>query len=659
MQSNRLTKTKKSSTPEKCRILLIEDNVADARLIQIYLKEARFKNELYHSETLYEGREQAEKLNPDIVLLDLSLPDSSGFKTLTNFLENFKDVPVIVMTGLNDDIVGNQAIKAGAQDYIVKGEFDGPLLGRVIRYALQRFAAQSQLEETARNLAIAERRYLESQEMANFGNFEMDLVSYEMQWTDEMHRIMGFQVGSIQPTLSDYKTYVHFEDTEIVDDFFEKAVKDGKRHRLEHRIIVNGHEVKYVQLHCKVYFDDISEKLTLVGGIQDITERKLSERYIEEKNIYTKTSEVKEQVLKDMSFHIRTPLSSIIHLSFLLSKSDLYEAEKELMDGLKSSVDDLSISINNLMNFSMLVSQKVEIDETEIRPEDFIQSLNKLVILKANEKNMSVDFDVDESIPSHLKTDVTKLNQILYNIIDNGIKASSEGQKIDVKFRKGDSTGEKFNLEIEIMDKGAGMTVPKINEILNSDKLLRIDHDNMDKIPLGMAIVNKLLKSLDGTLQIDSKPEKGSIFKITIPVKEVMEFTHFKDDKPNRPLKILLVEDHFLNQISIRKVLTAWSDYVTVDIAENGMIGVEKFREHGYDLVLMDLQMPVMDGFESASRIRETSQVPIIALTANSNKNEEEKCISIGMQDYIPKPFQPDDLYLRIMRSLFKEESST
>ncbi|MGB1216377.1 MAG: response regulator [Saprospiraceae bacterium] len=656
MQSNKFIRARKSSSSgSKCKILLIEDNVADAKLIQIYLKEARFKNEFHHTETFYEGRELAEKIDPDIVLLDLSLPDSSGFKTLTNFLDSFKNIPVIVMTGLNDDIVGNQAIKAGAQDYIVKGEFDGPLLGRVIRYALQRFATQSKLEETARNLAIAERRYVESQEMANFGNFEMDLVNYEMQWTNEMYRIMGFQVGSIQPTLSDYKTYVHFEDRDIVDDFFELAMKNGKRHRLEHRIIVNGHEVKYVQLHCKVYFDNISDKLNLVGGIQDITERKLSERYIEEKNIYTKTSEVKEQVLKDMSFHIRTPLSSIIHLSFLLSKSELYEAEKELMDGLKSSVDDLSISINNLMNFSMLVSQKIEIDESEIRPDDFVQSLNKLVSLKANEKNVNVNFQVDETLPSHLKTDVTKLNQILYNIIDNGIKASSKGQKVDVNLRKGNSTGEKFNLEIEVMDKGEGMNVPKINEILNSDKLLRIDHDNMDKIPLGMAIVNKLLKSLEGSLQIESKPDKGSIFKIIIPVKEVKEFTHFKDDKPNRPLKILLVEDHFLNQISIRKVLTSWSDYVTVDIAENGLVGVEKYREHGYDLVLMDLQMPIMDGFESTSRIRETSQVPIIALTANSNKNEEEKCKNVGMQDYIPKPFQPDDLYLRIMRSLFVE----
>ena len=115
------------------------------------------------------------------------------------------------------------------------------------------------------------------------------------------------------------------------------------------------------------------------------------------------------------------------------------------------------------------------------------------------------------------------------------------------------------------------------------------------------------------------------------------------------PLKILLVEDHFLNQIATKKVLTIWSNLVTVDIAENGLIGVEKYREHGYDLILMDIQMPVMNGIDAARRIRELSDVPIIALTANSTKQEQDKCFETGMNDYLAKPFKPPELHAKIM----------
>ena len=121
---------------------------------------------------------------------------------------------------------------------------------------------------------------------------------------------------------------------------------------------------------------------------------------------------------------------------------------------------------------------------------------------------------------------------------------------------------------------------------------------------------------------------------------------------PDSPVKILLVEDHFLNQMATKKLLTAWSPFVTVDIAENGMIAVEKFKAHGYDVILMDLQMPTMNGFDATVRIREKSKVPILALTASASKNEADRCFEIGMNDYMSKPFKPQELYFKIMTAL-------
>lgn len=266
-------------------ILLVEDNAADAHLTKMYLEDTSHKIDIFHSETFFESMNIINNQVIDIVLLDLSLPDSSGFKTLTRYLEKASHIPVIVMTGINNEIIGNQSVKAGAQDFLVKGQFDGKTLGRVIRYSLQRFASIQKLEEVAANLSISEKRYEEAQKMANFGNWQMDLVSNEMKWTDEIYRVFGLQPGSINPAMSDYLYYVHHDDRDTVNEFFDSVIKDGKQNKLEHRIITNGHTLKYVSLQAKVMYEDLTDKLMLVGVLQDISERKIKEQLIIEKNI--------------------------------------------------------------------------------------------------------------------------------------------------------------------------------------------------------------------------------------------------------------------------------------------------------------------------------------------------------------------------------------
>jgi PAS domain S-box-containing protein len=328
-------------------ILLIEDNPGDAQLVKIHLKDAAFKYELFIADTFYEALEILNKLEIDIVLLDLSLPDSQGFKTLDKFKDSVQNIPFIVLTGVNNEIVGNQAVKAGAQDFLVKGQFNGKLLGRAVRYALQRHKEFQKLEDTKRELTNNERRIVKAQQMAGFGNWEMDLVSNEMVWTDEIYSIFGFRPGSISTGMSDYISYVYYEDREAVEQFFDKAMKDGKINKMEHRIVVDGTSIKWLSINAQV-FDDVTQRMLLVGGIQDITERKMSEQLIMEQNINRQTSLLKEEALQDMSFHIRTPLSSLVNLLYLVETTTVSPQQKELVDGMKTSVDDLSLMINNL-----------------------------------------------------------------------------------------------------------------------------------------------------------------------------------------------------------------------------------------------------------------------------------------------------------------------
>lgn len=630
-------------------ILLIEDNEADAHLTKMYLEDTSHKLDVYHAETFYEGMNIMNEKDVDIVLLDLSLPDSSGFKTLTRYMEKVSHIPVIVMTGINNEIIGNQSVKAGAQDFLVKGQFDGKLLGRVIRYSLQRFASIQKLEEVAMNLSISEKRYEEAQKMAHFGNWQMDLVSNGMRWTDEIFRVLGLQPNSLNPTLSDYFNYVHPEDKQIVNDFFENVIKDGKQSKLEHRIITNGHTLKYVSLQAKVMFEEMTDKLMLVGVLQDISERKIKEQLIIEKNISMKTSKIKEETIGNMSFHIRTPLSSIFNLLYVLENMPMHNQQKDLIAGLRTSVDDLSLMLNNLLNFAVLAFENIKVEEEEFNLKELVNSIKKILQIKADNNKQKINLVMPENMPLNLIGDSRKIIQILHNLIDNAILHSGRNGKVLITARVRERDFKPY-LFLSVEDTGRGMTINQVRDLLEAEKSLEIYQGDKesDSKRLGIAIVSKLSSLMGGKLNIQSKEGEGSIFSVEIPIKVAKKMQQFTDGAPSMPLRILLVEDHFLNQIATKKILTSWSDFVTVDIAENGQIGVDKFKKGEYDLILMDIQMPVMNGIEATQEIRKISAVPIIALTANASRQEAERCISSGCDDYLAKPFKPQDLYAKI-----------
>lgn len=645
------------SSRDKTQILIIEDNPGDAHLVRIYLREAGLKHDLHHAESFFEGQTIADEKPIDLVLLDLSLPDSHGFKTLSNFIKRFAHIPIIVLTGLNDEVVGNQAIKAGAQDYLVKGQFESNLLARVIRYSLQRFKTQQSLEQSTKKLAQSEKRFMEAQEMAHFGNWEMDIVTNEMKWSEEVFRIFGFNPNSLQPTLSDYMGYVYSEDKTLVEDTFSAVTKNGQLQKIEYRIVLGGTKVKYLVNQIKIQYDEEAERILLVGALQDITEHIISRKLTEEKNISDKAFKIKEQILEDMSFHIRTPLSSVLNLSFLIENTSLSRQQSEYVDNLKDAINDLSISVNNLMNFSVLVSNKVNLEESQFKLEDIIESVKQVVQIKADNKNIKVKFEIKEGVADRFIGDANKINQVIYNLLDNGIKFSEKDSEVIVSISLLEANTEKAKIKIAIKDTGIGIPKNKINSLLESEELLFQNYEEGEsQRKLGLAIVTKLVKNMEGELHIESNEGQGSTFSIDLPLKVVKIAKRTTASKPSNPLRILLVEDHFLNQLATKRVLTTWSDFVSVDIAENGLVGVEKMRAHKYDLILMDLQMPVMNGFDATTKIRETSKVPIIALSANSSHQEAEKTKAVGMNDYMSKPFKPQGLYEKIMMVLHGEE---
>ncbi len=607
------------------------------------------KEELLHAVSFHEGMEILERLPVVLTLLNLSLPDAGGFKTLTKYLERAADIPVIIISGNHNEIIGHQAVKAGAQDYLVKTQLNARLLGRVIRYSLIRFKTHVKLEVTARELAASEKRYLDAQRLAHFGHWEMDIVANTMNWADEIFRIFQFHPGSFAPSYSDYIRYSHPEDRELVEQFFEAAIKDGQKHELEHRLLPDGRNLRYVSIQAKLQFDELNQRAQLMGVMQDITERKMSEQLLLEKKLAANQQSLREKALAEMSFHVRTPLASVIHLLYLLEGSST-EPQRELIDGLKTSIEDLSATLHKMLNISLLSSesQKQEIDTFVLR--DLLQGVQKLLQIRADQTQVALQLNLDQ-LPAVDKArgDVRALTQLLYNVLEHAILRSPKQGAILLEARGQLSKPGQLQLQLTIAHEGeplSGETLRRLDHSSEWLSSLQEDQNNAEQ-PAGLAIALHLLRQLKG----EWRYEAGKLV-LQLELETVAGPTLQLEERPSRHLRILFVEDHFLNQIATKKILQSWSPLVSVDIAANGQEGVQSFLSHNYDLVLMDIQMPVMDGIEAARRVRTHSETPIIALTANASPQEQKRCLDAGMNDYLSKPFQPADLFQKIMLAL-------
>ena len=636
----------------KPNILLIDKNESDIQRISKYIKDTISKSKLFIAGAYFEGINFAKTEEIDIVFINLILPDVSGFKTLTQFLEEQPNIPVIVLTESNNEILGNQSIKAGAQDFLVKNELNAKVIGKAIRYAIQRHSSQQKLKDLSRNLSADQERNLEAQKMGKFGCWELDIVNHEMYWSDEVFKLFGFQSQSFQPTMSEYINYVHTDDKAKVEEFFDATSKANGMIHAEHRIITEGRNIKYISIQSRLVNDTRNKKIKVVGAIQDVTERKLNEKLMIEKNISRGMLNVKEQMLSDIGFQIRTPLSSITNLLFLLENLPGSSRQSELVDGLKNSFDELFGAVNNLLNYSMVGQDSISDIEEEFKLEEFVGAFKRMALLKAGANNVKIDFNLSDSIPAKVMTYPKKLTQLFYNIANLAFVDDLESQEIDVQAGMAlDSPTNQF--ELKLKGYKPDFFNPEMVELLKAEDYKTI-LDNVENTQnhhlLNVAILNKIIRQVKGNLVINL--EQDSLI-MSIPVKRVEKIVVDINAKaPSSPLSVLLVEDHFLNQIATKKILTTWSNQVSVDIAENGLVGLEKHREHGYDLILMDLQMPVMNGIDSATKIREMSQVPIIALTASASAHEETKCKSAGMNAYLTKPFKPEDLHMKIMELL-------
>ncbi len=369
----------------------------------------------------------------------------------------------------------------------------------------------------------------------------------------------------------------------------------------------------------------------------------------------------KQQFLSNMSHEIRTPMNAIIGFTKVLLKTDFSAKQKEYLTAIKLSGDSLIVLINDILDLAKVDAGKMTFEQIPFKMALSVSAMIHLFEPKIRENNLVLVKEYDDKIPDVLVGDPVRLHQIILNLLSNAVKFTNHG-KIIVSARLLGEDDNKVDIGFSVTDTGIGISETKIDTIFENFQQASSDTSRLyGGTGLGLAIVKQLVEAQGGSISVKSKPDEGSVFSfmLSFPKTKALadeEQIGMEMDLENNSIKVLVVEDIALNQLLMKTLLDDFG--FERDIAENGLIAIEKLKANTYDIILMDLQMPEMNGFDATEYIRNTmhSDIPIIALTADVTTVDLEKCRFVGMNDYISKPVDEKILYSKIV-GLVKKHS--
>ncbi|WP_353548789.1 PAS domain S-box protein [Sediminibacterium sp. KACHI17] len=461
------------------------------------------------------------------------------------------------------------------------------------------------------------------------------------------------------------KTDYEFSEKEAGDHYKmldEEVVNTRKPVETEEWIF--GPEGRKNLLVIKFPLIDHRKKIFGIGGIAtDITDRVLyQQKLIEARKNAEEAKQLQEQFLANMSHEIRTPMNGIQGMTNLLLQTELNGQQKEFTSMIKRSVNNLLVIVNDILDFSKIKAGKITLDKVPFQIREVLNQIKVQFEHELAQKELDLMIDHDMGLPETVIGDPYRLNQVLVNVIGNAVKFTVSGE-VRIKTDVTQQTGNKASIRFTVTDTGIGIPEEKTGIIFEpftqaGPEIAR----NYGGAGLGLSICKGLLELQGGSIQFANIPGGGAEFVIQIPYEVQYEQSAERDESQLLKGKnFLVVEDNEVNQKLVSYVLKKVGG--NVDIANNGRAAIDLLEQKKayYDLIIMDIQMPVMDGYEATEYIRNTLQLqtPIIAMTATALKGDRDRSVQVGMNDFMLKPFEFNDLYKRLIRLLIKDTIET
>ena len=520
------------------------------------------------------------------------------------------------------------------------------------------------LETMGRQLQESEERYNLAAQGSNDGVWDLDSASGRIYWSDRLREMMGVGPDYV-PTFDDFNKRLHPDDREPTARARQEHYLHRTPYDVEYRAMTEAGTYTWFRVRGRGVWDASGKMVRMLGSMTDVSDRKLAElAYRSAREQAEKASQAKSDFLSHMSHELRTPLNSIIGLTRLLHGEKGLDAEhRDMARVAYRSAENLLVIVNDILDLAKVESGQIELESI---PFSFAEVANSVVETMAplcSEKNLNFTSNMAVDEVSYFVGDPTRLSRVMVNLIGNAIKYTEQGSVTLSLSCKPDGK-DRVLLEGAVTDTGIGIPADKLDHIFKA--FTQADSSITRRFGgtgLGLNITRQIIEKMNGEVGVESELGKGSRFWFRIPFATAdIRPEESKRTFQNRNLarlpaherrkaaetRLLVAEDYVLNQSFMRSLLSRMN-ISNIDIVDNGRQAVEAFSKHAYDLVLMDCHMPLMSGFDATKEIRllesaKAAHIPIIAMTADAMAGSRERCIKAGMDDYISKPINGDEL---------------
>lgn len=654
-------------------ILLVEDNVAEARFLQEVLKGSRLDRlHFTHVKRLAEAISLLEaNLLPDVILLDLTLPDSTGLASLDLLIRQAPSLPIVVLTNTNDEELAVQAVRHGAQDYLIKRQINQEVLVRSLRYAIERKQAAEALREaneilelrvqartseleTANQLLkqeIAWREQIQerlalAQQAGKIGTFEWQIQSNHITWTVELEALYGLAPGSFGGRYEAWMQTLHPEDRPNVEQELWQTVEQGQGLNIEFRILYPTGEVHWIAVKSSLFHNSADQSIRLIGIHMDITEKKQLEAQFLRAQRLESLGTLASGIAHDLN-NILTPILAGVQL-LPLRLPQIDDQTQRMLTMMEASAKRGAELIKQILSFARGVEGK----RVSLQLNHLITEIRRII-----QQTLPKSIEIETDFPPDLWTisgDATQLHQVLMNLCVNARDAMPQGGTLQITAENQvlDQQDARIHIDaragayvvVTVTDTGIGMSPDVLHRIFDPFFTTK---DIGQGTGLGLSAVLGIVKSHGGFVDVQSEVNQGSQFKVYLPASQSSVMLPEQEPLPSKGEQalILVVDDEVAICEIIRATLET-HDYRVI-VATDGIEAIARFAEHKDQLcgVLLDIMMPSLDGLTTITVLRQLNpSVPIVAMSGLNSTEVVAQTEKMGLQSFLPKPFTTQEL---------------